>query len=251
MPPAPRPTLPRIGCAGWSVVAAHRGLLGPGASMLARYATRFDCVEINSSFYRSHQRETYARWAAAVPTGFRFSVKLPQTITHELALRGARAPLARFLDEVGGLGRKLGGLLVQLPPSLPFDARSAGAFFSLLRDRFDGPVACEPRHASWFAPAREDFWQRHRVARVGADPPRQPGGELPAGDSTQWRYWRLHGSPHMYRSRYEDDALRTLAAATSRAPRRHWIVFDNTASGHAANDAARLQQFCAGSTRHA
>jgi uncharacterized protein YecE (DUF72 family) len=237
--------LPRIGCAGWSVVAAHRPLLGAGDSMLARYATRFDCVEINSSFYRSHQRDTYARWAASVPAAFRFTVKLPQAITHELALRRARIPLQRFLEEVAGLRSKLGGLLVQLPPSLPFDPRSANAFFKLLREQFDGPVACEPRHASWFTPARDEFCHRHRIARVAADPPRQPGGDLPAGDASQWRYWRLHGSPVMYRSRYEDDVLQRLAAATRTAARRHWIVFDNTASGHAANDAARLQEFCA------
>lgn len=236
--------LPRIGVAGWSVMSAHRHLLGEGGSMLARYATRFPCVEINSSFYRSHRRDTYARWAAEVPAAFRFSVKLPQTITHELALRRTRVPLQRFLDEVAGLGRKLGGLLVQLPPSLPFEARSANAFFALLRELHDGAVACEPRHASWFEPAREDFWQRHRVARVGADPPRVPGGDVPHGYAGQWRYWRLHGSPHMYRSRYEDDALQRLAQALRTAPRRHWVVFDNTAGGHAASDAARLQDFC-------
>jgi uncharacterized protein YecE (DUF72 family) len=242
MPSVPRPTLLRIGCAGWSVVAAHRDLLGPGDSMLARYATRFDCVEINSSFYRSHQRDTYVRWAASVPPGFRFSVKLPQQITHEQALRRARVPLLRFLDEIAGLGRKLGGILVQLPPSLSFDARVADAFFALLRQHYDGPVACEPRHASWFEPRRDTFWQRHTVARVAADPPRVAGGESPGGATTHWRYWRWHGSPRMYYSRYEDEPLRALSdAMRNRTPRRTWCIFDNTAGGHAAGDAARLQ----------
>lgn len=242
MPPTTRPALPRIGCAGWSVVAAHRTLLGPGDSALARYATRFDCVEINSSFYRSHQALTYERWAATVPADFRFSVKLPQQITHELALRRARVPLGRFLDEVAGLGRKLGGLLVQLPPSLSFDTRVADTFFARLRDQYEGAVACEPRHSSWFDPRREAFWQRHRVARVAADPPRVAGGDAPGGDESQWRYWRWHGSPRMYYSRYEDAALQSLAASIpSRAPRRSWCIFDNTAGGHAAGDAARLQ----------
>lgn len=248
MASSPRTTLPRIGCASWSVVAAHRDLLGPGDNMLARYATRFDCVEINSSFYRSHQADTYARWAATVPSGFRFSVKLPQQITHELALRRARVPLLRFLDEIAGLGRKLGGILVQLPPSLSFNARVADTFFGLLRQHYDGAVACEPRHASWFETKRDPFWQRHDVARVAADPPRVAGGESPGGATTHWRYWRWHGSPRVYYSRYEDEHLKTLAnAMRGGAPRRTWCIFDNTAGGNAAGDAARLQAYAAAS----
>jgi hypothetical protein len=83
----------RIGCAGWSIPAAHRDRFGGGASALARYATRLHCVEINSSFHRSHKRETYARWAAAVPAQFRFAVKMPRTISHD-ALAAMR-PTAR------------------------------------------------------------------------------------------------------------------------------------------------------------
>ena len=234
--------VPRIGCAGWSVVAAHRGLLGTGENALARYATRFDCVEINSSFYRSHQAATYEKWTATVPANFRFAVKAPQTITHELGLRRARDPLEQFLDEIAGLGPKLGGVLLQLPPSFDWDGRVANAFFTLLRFRFDGPVALEPRHASWFAPARDAFYARYRVARVAADPARIPGAETPGGDAGQWRYFRWHGSPRMYYSRYEDAQLADLAqAATKSAPRRSWVIFDNTAGGHAAGDAARLQ----------
>lgn len=233
---------PRIGLAGWSVVAAHRHLLGEGDSALARYATRFDCVEINSSFYRSHQAATYERWAASVAADFRFCVKLPQTITHELGLRRAREPLEGFLDEVAGLGRKLGGLLVQLPPSLAWDGRSANAFFMLLRFRHEGAVALEPRHASWFDAKRDAFYARYRVSRVAADPARPPGAGAPGGDTSRCRYFRWHGSPRMYYSAYGDDRLQALAVALGRS-RKTWCVFDNTAGGHAAADAARLQAF--------
>jgi uncharacterized protein YecE (DUF72 family) len=78
----------RIGCAGWSIGTAHAELVGEGESMLARYATRFDAVEINSCFYRPHQLKTYERWAASVPDDFRFSVKLPRSITHDARLVG-------------------------------------------------------------------------------------------------------------------------------------------------------------------
>lgn len=115
-----------IGCAGWSIPRQYRELFGDGDSVLARYATRFPVVEVNSSFYRSHRQGTYARWEASVPAGFRFSVKLPKTISHELALRGAGNALDQFLGEAEGLGGKLAGYLLQLPPSQRLDMRARG-----------------------------------------------------------------------------------------------------------------------------
>ena len=114
---------PRIGTAGWSVPSGF----GDGGSQLQRYAARFSCVEINSSFYRPHRPQTYARWAASVPAGFRFAVKAPRTITHDARLREPRALLQPFLEEIGALGATLGPLLIQLPPSLAFDAALAPA----------------------------------------------------------------------------------------------------------------------------
>ena len=233
----------RTGCAGWSIAAAHRGLAGPGDSMLARYATLFDAVEINSSFHRPHRRETYVRWAATVPAHFRFSVKLPRTITHEHRLRGALPLFDAFLAQAGGLGDRLGCLLVQLPPSLPFDGRAAAPFFAGLRRRWAGGVACEPRHASWFAPRVDALWQRHRIARVAADPAPVAGAGDPGGHA-RLRYWRWHGAPRIYYSGYDADALASLAARVSAARARGgetWVIFDNTAHGHATPDAARLQ----------
>lgn len=232
----------RIGCAGWATPSAYRALFGGGPGMLARYATRFDCVEINSSFYRPHRRTTYERWAASVPRRFRFSVKIPREISHEQRLRGSARTLERFLAESSGLGGRLGCLLLQLPPSLVLDPRSAAAFFAMLRRRFDGPVACEPRHASWFDARAHALLSRHRIARVAADPARHPGAGTPAGDPAL-AYWRWHGSPRMYFSAYGREALEQLAAAVRvhRASQR-WVVFDNTAHGHAAADAACLQE---------
>ena len=232
----------RVGCAGWSIPAAHRHLFRDGSSQLARYATRFPWVEINSSFYRPHRRETYARWAASVPRGFRFSVKLPRSISHEARLRGTGPLLDAFLAQCEGLGHRLGCLLLQLPPSLALEPRSASTFLSMLRRRWDGPLACEPRHASWFGERAEALWQRHRVARVAADPSPLAGSDVPGGDS-MLAYWRWHGSPRMYYSAYGDDWLAERAAqvAHHRAGLRV-VVFDNTAHGHAMADAARFER---------
>ena len=138
--------------------------------MLARYATRFSAVEINSSFYRPHMAKTYQRWSESVPAGFRFSVKIHREISHELALRSTTEALERFLGEVHGLGEKLAGFLLQLPPSLIFDVRTASNFFRLLRARSDVPVACEPRHRSWFSEKATSLLVRYAIDLVCADP---------------------------------------------------------------------------------
>jgi uncharacterized protein YecE (DUF72 family) len=232
-----------IGCAGWSIPAAHAAAFGADGTHLQRYSTRFRSVEINSSFYRPHRPSTYARWAASVPGDFRFSVKIPKEITHTRRLREVGVQLAQFLDEVSALGTKLGPLLVQLPPSLVFDASVVGAFFEMMRELFQGEVVCEPRHVSWFTTDADDLLFAHRVTRVAADPAIVPGARVPGG----WHgivYYRLHGSPRMYYSSYEahyvERLARTLSDVEPGIP--VWCIFDNTAEGAATENAFVLQQ---------
>ena len=71
-----------LGCAGWSLSSRYVEAFAQPGSRLQRYASRFNAVEINSSFYRPHRPETYARWAASVPEHFRFAVKVPKVISH-------------------------------------------------------------------------------------------------------------------------------------------------------------------------
>ena len=94
----------RIGTAGWSMPRDVAESLPAADSALARYAAAFDAVEINSSFYRPHRPTTYMRWAASVPDGFRFAVKLPKSITHDARLIGADGLIDQFLVETSHLG---------------------------------------------------------------------------------------------------------------------------------------------------
>lgn len=226
-----------VGTAGWAVPARYRDLFPSAGSQLERYATRLNCVEINTSFYRPHQRKTYQRWAESVPAHFRFSVKIPRTITHRYRLADSDGLLDRFLEEVSGLGEKLGILLVQLPPSLIYDRNNAADFFLAL-DQARLPVACEPRHASWFMPDANEALKRLHVHRVAADPPRAPGDGEPGGDISG-AYWRLHGSPKIYYSDYTGEALAQLAG---RLCKNDWCIFDNTAAFHALGNAMRVTQ---------
>jgi len=199
-------------------------------------------AEINSSFYRSHAPATYRRWAASTPEHFRFAVKVPKRITHEQGLRDADELFARFLDESDGLGDRRGPLLVQLPPSAAFDRVVASCFFAMVRRQYQGPVVCEPRHATWSTAPAIDLMLEHRVSGVAADPSRVPE----AGEPSGWPrlvYFRWHGSPRVYWSSYDTGALARLAARVRDrvGDADVWCIFDNTASGAAIENAWELQ----------
>ena len=233
-----------IGTAGWNIPRVQKERFAADGTQLQRYASRLNATEINSSFYRAHAYETYERWASSVPAAFRFSVKIPKLISHDRKLARARDPLTQFLAETAGLGKKRGPLLLQLPPSFAFDARRVGRFLDLLRNAHEGPVVCEPRHATWTGPAAIRLLENARVARVAADPPRAAGLHEPGG----WArvvYFRWHGSPRPYFSPYASDVLENLATAIRRIPRavETWCIFDNTGSGAAAANALDLLNF--------
>lgn len=221
-----------IGCAGWSLPRAYQAEFPGEGSHLERYARIFSAVEINSSFYRPHRPDTYARWRDAVPDHFRFSVKVPREMTHIRRLRECEVPMASFMNEAGRLEEKLGCLLVQLPPSLAYDEPAATRFFRVLREYGDMPVACEPRHFSWFSPEATALLDELNIARVEADPPPVPAaGPEP---EVSLAYVRLHGSPEMYYSSYSVAALDRFANRLDELQKRRqavWCVFDNTANG--------------------
>jgi len=237
----PRPPHIYLGTAGWSIAKAAAAPFPPDGSHLQRYGAVLNSVEINTSFYRPHQPATYARWADSVPDDFRFSVKLPRQITHELRLTQCDAELARFAGEVANLGDKLGCVLVQLPPSLRFEAAVAQAFLTRLRQQFGVMLALEARHASWFGEDATALLRERHITRVRADPPAgQPGAHQA---TTELAYIRLHGSPKIYYASYTDAFLEELAASLRQQNAAgSWCIFDNTASGAALFNTLSLQQ---------
>ena len=232
-----------LGIAGWSIRREHSARFQGIGTHLQRYSTLFNCVEINSCFYRPHRFTTYERWAASVPEYFRFSVKLPKAITHEARLVDTTVALEQFLNETSGLGTKRGPVLVQLPPSFAFDATVASSFFDALRKRYEGDVVFEPRHETWFTDEAESMLRGFRVARVAADPARVPAAAKPGGYD-RIVYVRLHGSPRIYYSAYSAEALEDVARTLEDKARRGistWCIFDNTALGAATADALTVK----------
>jgi uncharacterized protein YecE (DUF72 family) len=220
-----------VGTAGWANPPLEREQRASGQSHLQHYATLFNAVEINSSFYRSHERSTYERWSASTPAGFGFSVKAPRSVTHDSGLRRCRSELDQFLQEIAGLGRKLRVVLVQTPASLEYDPRTAVRFFKSLIAGCSAQIAFEPRHASWFTPRVQSKLRRIGVYRVVADPAKFAGAGRPP-DAGRLIYYRLHGSPRMYSSAYTPEYLTELSNEfrALRAPAQEvWCLFDNTA----------------------
>lgn len=226
------------GTAGWTIPRENAAAFPDIGSSLQCYATRLSIVEINSSFHRPHRISTWERWRESVPDTFRFSVKIPKTITHQAKLRDCSALIDEFVGQADGLGDKLAVLLVQLPPKLQFDLHHATTFFSELAERSSAKLVCEPRNLSWFTADAERLLHEHKVARVAADPAICEAAAVPGGWSGL-NYWRLHGSPVLYRSSYASriPELATRIASFAEQARDAWVIFDNTASSAAMSDA--------------
>lgn len=231
-----------VGCAGWSIPKIFSDDFPRTGSHLQRYSARLDAAEINSSFYRSHKQETYARWADSVGADFRFSVKMPRSITHDARLARSGKLLDRFFAESKALGPKLGCVLIQLPPSLHYDAGVVRRFLKMLRHRFDGGCIFEPRHATWFAGGADELLAEFEVSRAAADPAIAANAARPGG-CERLVYYRMHGNPKIYYSNYRRDRLQALAVRLRTVATTSvdvWCIFDNTALGHATGNALAI-----------
>lgn len=196
-----------IGTAGWSIPTACAASFPSDGTHLERYARTFRCVEINSSFYRSHRPTTWTRWAESTPTDFRFSAKMPRAVTHDSGLICHREQLLPFLDQIRLLGERLGPALIQLPRSQSYDPKLAPDFLETIRAEFpDGQLAIEPWHTTWFRLRSEPvaFESRHCARHIGSTT--CPASLMFRGDPSLV-YLRFHGSPRMYYSSYEDAFL--------------------------------------------
>jgi uncharacterized protein YecE (DUF72 family) len=265
----------RIGISGWTY-APWRGAFYPRGlphrRELAYVAERMNSVEVNGTFYALQRPTSFATWAEQTPDDFVFAVKGGRFITHLKKLSEVEVPLANFLASgVLALGRKLGPMLWQLPPTLGFDARRMASFFAIL-PRTTGEAAAlavghdqritpdrelvttavpehplrhcvEVRHETFRSPAFYDLLREHEIALVVADNP----GRWPILDeqTAAFTYVRLHGDTELYASGYSDEALDRWAAKISEqldAGQDVYVYCDNDAKVRAPYDAMGLLQ---------
>ncbi len=233
-----------IGTAGWNVPRHFVQQFPSDGTHLERYSKNFNAVEINSSFYKNHKADTYKKWTDSVPEDFKFSVKLLKIFTHQDKLKiKDKAALKSLLKDLKSLGSKWGMLLVQLPPSLNADKKISENFFKLLRTYYDGPVSLEPRHVSWTEPEILEVFTEYKISKVFADPEKCPSAtDCMKGHSA---YFRLHGSPVIYKSSYSTRFLEGIALDMKDNLKNgldSWCIFDNTAYGHGTSNGMELQK---------
>jgi uncharacterized protein YecE (DUF72 family) len=159
----------RVGCSGWS----YKDWVGPfyprdmaAKDYLKFYSKVFDCVEVDSSFYRIPNAFMINQWRNNTPTGFLFSPKLPKKITHDNKLENSESTLLYFYSVVSKLGEKLGPIAIQLPPSVKLESHIwvVKEFISKLSPEFRHAI--EFRHRSWFTPEVYALLKKSNVAMV-------------------------------------------------------------------------------------
>ena len=137
-------------------------------SYLAHYSKIFNAVELDSTFYGTPPANRVRQWATIVPSDFKFCVKTPRQITHELQLSDANGPMRAFVDTMSLLGDKLGAILIQLPPS--FTAAQFDTVAQFLTNLPPGPqYAIEFRHQSWFIGETTTLLKSHSVGWTSID----------------------------------------------------------------------------------
>ena len=245
-----------IGTSGWMYKDWGEKFYPKGLKKghLGFLATVFNTVELNASFYRLPARETFEKWKAETPADFRFAVKLSRLITHLKRFKDVEEPLQNFLVNAAGLGRKLGVVLIQTPPSFRYDIELIDSFLeTMIREGKAAGIrplriAFEPRHATWFEPAALEetrkLFKKFGVAFVFADSTRFPNYE-PSDESivTKYAYLRFHGPRQMFASEYKADLLKPWAKKVKEWQKKDILVFayfNNDVNGYAAWDAQIL-----------
>lgn len=235
-----------IGTSGWSYGHWEGVIYPPGLpprERLAYYVGHFGTVELNASYYRWPADSTFASWRRRLPPGFRLSLKAPGLLTHRRRLYGPEQWVARIVGAIERLGEKAGVLLVQLPPSMPYDHARLAYFLGCLPRGLR--LACEFRHPSWHHEAVFELLASHGAAYCVMS-----GAGLPCvlRATAPFVYVRLHGPSHdwLYAGSYSDDDMRWWAGRIrewAEQGRDVWAYFNNDGEGHAVRNAMALRHF--------
>lgn len=242
----------RFGTQGW-VYPSWRGVFYPKGLApereLSFYATRFDAVEVDSTFYARPPIERVERWREATPEGFLFALKIPKAITHEAGLEGVDGELSKFLERVRRLEGRLGPVVFQMPPSFRFAPDRLSRLLSLLDRRPEGiSLAVEFRERRWFVPEVLEPLRERGATVVWSDHRAVPALE---DSTTDFLYVRLlgdHNAPLPDFSAVREDRGSELRAWADRlrphlaAGRRLFVFTNNHFEGHSPATAARLRE---------
>lgn len=234
-----------VGTSGWSY-KHWSGVFYPedisSDQYLEYYTTKFDCVEINSSFYHLPKGTTVAGWVRRTPHSFMFCPKISRYITHSLKFENIEDPLKRFLNVFQELKKQMGPVLIQLPPGLTFNKSKVKTALGVLGEQCaDCRFAIEVRHPSWITGVFFDLLSQYSMAYVIADSGnRYPDHEAVTADFV---YLRFHGHEQLYASDYCESDLHAYAEKITEWLEDHkevWVFFNNDFYGYAVKNAEML-----------
>jgi uncharacterized protein YecE (DUF72 family) len=234
----------RIGCSGWQYTHWRGDFYPtdvPRTRWFDHYASIFNTVEINNTFYRLPDARTFAAWAARAPKGFLYAVKASRFLTHMKKLKEPEEPLSRLFTRMCPLGVHRGPVLYQLPPGWKLDRPRLEHFLQALPRGVRH--ALEFRDPTWYAEDVARALERHGVALCLHD---MRGSATPRRRIGPFVYLRFHGTTGRYGGGYSDDRLRTWAdwLHTQRQEGAAvYAYFNNDAGGHAPRNALTLRRF--------
>jgi uncharacterized protein YecE (DUF72 family) len=234
-----------IGCSGFSY-KEWKGEFYPDKLPQKKwfefYASQFNTLELNVTFYRFPTPSMLSGWFDRSPDDFLFAVKAPRLITHYKKFQDTQSLLQDFYGSVAeGLKTKLGPVLFQLPRQLVYSEELLERIIQSLDLNFTNAV--EFRDASWWTNGVERILAKHKIIFCGISHPTLPDELLHhTGDV----YYRYHGVPKLYYSEYDPGIMQQMASALQSPSVKHaYIYFNNTANGSAIHNARQLLAFIA------
>lgn len=210
----------------------------PKRKWLEYYTEHFNTVELNATFYRSMQPNTFEGWYKKTPKGFVWSVKASRFITHIKRLKDASASIDVFLASTLPLKEKLGPILLQLPPGLGFEKNVFESFCKSLPSNYKYTI--EARNKSWHTEEALSSLKRHHIAWCISD----TAGRYPYREAVtaNFVYIRLHGSRSLYASEYTEAELAKWAKKIRTWCKETFVYFDNDYMAYAPKNAVQLIQ---------
>ena len=234
----------RIGCSGWNYGHWRERVYAKGLPQrrwLEHYATLFDTVEVNNTFYRLPRVDAVRGWVEQTPPGFLFAVKMSRYITHIRRLGGLEQGIPLFYDRIRPLARspKLGPVLWQLPPTFRRDDERLAATLAVLPE---GRHAFEFRHPSWYATEVYALLGEHGAALVIPDSPKYPFRQLEL--TADWTFVRFHHGARGRNGNYSDTEIAEWAGRIDgwrRGGTDVYAYFNNDWEGYAVRNGLKLR----------
>jgi uncharacterized protein YecE (DUF72 family) len=235
----------KIGCSGYHYAEWKRIFYPEDLAQrkwFEYYSQHFNSIELNMTFYRFPKLNFLQSWYDRSPEDFVFTVKAPRLITHYKRLNEAQEALGNFYATVNeGLKEKLGYVLFQFPSTFVYEEHRLERIVNLMDSSMKNVV--EFRHESWWQDTVFKSFQENKIAFCGMSHPNLPDTVVKTTDSV---YYRFHGVPLLYFSKYETQSLETVAHDIGNLDgvKEAYTFFNNTAEGAAVENARQFQELC-------